>query len=84
MIHEEDEQHMQTATVDDVQDHLPELLDRVELGEEVLIVRAGKPVGRLVAAQLPSGAPIPGRGKGKLVIHSDDDEHLKDFTEYMP
>ena len=75
---------MQTATVDEVQDNLPELLDRVELGEEVLIVRAGKPVGRLVPAALPSGVPIAGRGKGNLVIHSDDDEHLKDFTEYMP
>jgi GNAT superfamily N-acetyltransferase len=28
--------------------------------------------------------PVPGRGRGKLVIVSDDDEHLKDFEEYMP
>ncbi len=75
---------MQTATIEEVQAHLPELLDRVNVGEEVVIVRAGKPVGRLVPPTLPVGLPVAGRGKGKLVIHADDDEHLKDFAEYMP
>ncbi len=28
--------------------------------------------------------PLPGRAKGMLTIHSEDDEHLKDFAEYMP
>ncbi len=26
----------------------------------------------------------PGSAKGKLVILADDNEHLKDFREYMP
>lgn len=26
----------------------------------------------------------PGSAKGKLTILSEDDEHLKDFEEYMP
>jgi len=25
-----------------------------------------------------------GSAKGKLIIHTEDDEHLKDFQEYMP
>jgi antitoxin (DNA-binding transcriptional repressor) of toxin-antitoxin stability system len=75
---------MQTATVEEVQDHLPELLDQLGAGHEVLIVRAGKAVGRLLPPPLTKGIPIAGRGKGKLVIHADDDEHLKDFAEYMP
>lgn len=25
-----------------------------------------------------------GTAKGKLIIHTDDKEHLKDFQEYMP
>jgi hypothetical protein len=25
-----------------------------------------------------------GSAKGKLIIHAEDDEHLKDFQEYMP
>lgn len=31
--------------------------------------------------ELPKGVPIPGRGRGKLVIVSDDDDHLEDFEE---
>jgi antitoxin (DNA-binding transcriptional repressor) of toxin-antitoxin stability system len=75
---------MQTATVEEVQADLPEMLERIEVGREVLIVRAGKAVGRLLPPLLAPGVPIAGRGKGKLVIHDDDDEHLKDFAEYMP
>ena len=74
---------MQTATVAEVQARLPELLDQLASGGELVIVSNGTPVGRLVPPPLPNGVPIPGRGKGKLVIHSDDDEHLKDFAEYM-
>ena len=29
-------------------------------------------------------APPPGLGKGFITVVSDDDEHLKDFEEYMP
>jgi hypothetical protein len=43
----------------------------------------GKPVAKLVP-ELPRGVPIAGRCKGMLVIHAADDEHLKDFAEYMP
>ncbi|MFO0967729.1 MAG: type II toxin-antitoxin system Phd/YefM family antitoxin [Gemmataceae bacterium] len=75
---------MQTATVAEVQARLPELLEHIGAGEEVLIVAQGKPVGRLVPPVRPKGIPIPGRGKGKLVINAEDDEHLKDFADYMP
>ena len=27
---------------------------------------------------------VPGRGKGMLTIIAEDDDHLKDFAEYMP
>ena len=74
---------MQTATIEDVQARLPELLEQLAPGDEVIITRDGKPVGRLVP-ELPKGVPIYGRGKGMLVVNSDDDDHLKDFEEYMP
>jgi hypothetical protein len=32
---------------------------------------------------LPVGTPIVGRGRDKLISYVDDDEHLKDFAEYM-
>ena len=73
---------MHTATMEEVQSHLPELLDKLTPGGEVFITRGGKPVARLVA-ELPVGVPIPGRCKGMLTIISDDDSHLEDFAEYM-
>jgi antitoxin (DNA-binding transcriptional repressor) of toxin-antitoxin stability system len=73
---------MTTATMEEVQTHLPELLERLTPGEQVVITRDGKPVARLTP-ELPVGVPIPGRGKGKLVILAEDDEHLAGFEEYM-
>lgn len=75
---------MSTASIEEVQARLPELLRDLGSGDEILIVAGGKPVGRLLPAPMPNGMPIAGRGKGKLVIHAEDDEHLRDFTEYMP
>jgi antitoxin (DNA-binding transcriptional repressor) of toxin-antitoxin stability system len=75
---------MQTATIDEVQARLPELLERLSPGDELVIVRDGKPVARLAPVPLPTGVPILDRGKGKLIQYIDDDEHLKDFADYMP
>jgi antitoxin (DNA-binding transcriptional repressor) of toxin-antitoxin stability system len=38
---------MHTATMEEVQSHLPELLDKLTPGDEVVITRGGKPVARL-------------------------------------
>ena len=75
---------MQTATIEEVQAKLPELLRQLGGNQEIVILANGKPVGRLLSAPLPKGVPVRGRGKGKLTVHADDDEHLKDFAEYMP
>jgi prevent-host-death family protein len=75
---------MQTATVEEVQARLPEFLHQVAEGGEVVITSGGKPVGRLAPPPLPTGVPILDRGKGKLIQYIDDDEHLKDFEDYMP
>ena len=74
---------MSTATMEEVQSHLPEMIERIQHGEEIVITRAGRTVGRLVPPALPKGVPIYGRGKGKVLQLIDDDEHLKDFAEYM-
>ena len=73
-----------TATIEEVQARLPEFLDRVAAGEAVVITRDGRPVARLVAEEPAKGVPMFGRGKGTLIQWTDDDEHLKDFAEYMP
>jgi hypothetical protein len=41
-------------------------------------------VAQLVAVKTPKLQPRFGSCKGMLTIVSDDDEHLKDFAEYMP
>ncbi|MEO2092335.1 MAG: type II toxin-antitoxin system Phd/YefM family antitoxin [Gemmataceae bacterium] len=40
---------MHTATMEEVQSHLPELLDKLTAGDEVVITRGGKPVARLTS-----------------------------------
>ncbi len=42
---------MKTASVAEAKAHLSALLGSVEAGEEVLITRRGKPVGRLTAVR---------------------------------
>ena len=71
--------------VEDIKLTLPELLDSLMPGDEVILTRNRQPVAKLVSEKLPERKPrVPGLGKGMITILSDDDEHLKDFAEYMP
>lgn len=74
---------MATISLEDAQARLPQLLDDLSAGDEVVITRAGKPVGRLLPPELPKGVPLYGRGKGKVLRMIEDDDHLKDFAEYL-
>jgi prevent-host-death family protein len=68
-----------TATVDlrEAEIHLFELLERVRLGEEIVIAEAGEPVARLVPEN--SRKPRrPGSAKGQFVIHENFDDPLPD------
>lgn len=51
---------MRTVNVSETREHLAELLDAVEAGEEVLIVRRDRPVARLVPAA-SAMRPFPSR-----------------------
>ena len=74
---------MSTITIEEARARLDEIIAGLAPGGEVVITRDGNPVATLTA-DLPKGVPIIGRGKGKLLEWIDDDEHLKDFAEYMP
>lgn len=37
-----------------------------------------------VALQFPNRRRIPGSAKGKLMVLTEDDEHLQNFRDYMP
>jgi hypothetical protein len=46
--------------------------------------RFGKASANLVGLPAVKPCPVPGRGRGKLVIVPEDDDHLKDFEDYVP
>lgn len=75
----------QRITVEEAQAHLKELIEKLSPGEELLITENQRPVAKLVGEKTkPVQRPGPGLCKGMLTIVSDDDEHLKDFKDYMP
>jgi len=76
---------VQLVTIEEAQAHLPELIEQLQPGDELLITRDHQPVARLTGTTEPRKRKPrqPGNCKGMLTIVADDDEHLKDFAEYM-
>jgi prevent-host-death family protein len=76
--------HMATVTLEDAQARLPELIEQLNSGEEVVITRNAKPVARLVREQkLPKPRKL-GTLKGTVLYMAPDfDAPLEDFKEYM-
>ena len=75
---------MQTMPLDQAEGHLAEIVDRLAPGEEIVLTRDDKPVAKLIGTPGEKCRPLPGRGKGMLTILAEDNDHLKDFAEYMP
>jgi antitoxin (DNA-binding transcriptional repressor) of toxin-antitoxin stability system len=75
----------ETVTLQEAQAHLPDLIAQLSPGAELVITQDDRPVAKLVGPpSVPRQPRKPGSAKGKLIIHSDDEEHLNDFREYMP
>ena len=75
---------MTTLTIDEFQARLPQIIDDLHPGEELVITRGDRPVAKLVAPHPAKPIPVFGSCKGMLTILAEDDDHLKDFAEYMP
>ena len=76
---------MTTISIEDAQAKLAELICGLAKGEELVIVQDDQVVARLVGDRSARWVrPGPGLAKGIFSIVADDDEHLKDFAEYMP
>ncbi len=56
--------------------HLSKILDRVSLGEEVVIAKAGKPVARLTRIEAPSQDRVLGTGRGDFKVPEDFNDPL--------
>jgi antitoxin (DNA-binding transcriptional repressor) of toxin-antitoxin stability system len=75
---------MQTMPIEQAEGHLAEIVEKLSPGEEIVLTREDKPVAKLIGTPREIPRPVPGRGKGMLTVLSEDDDHLKDFAEYMP
>jgi antitoxin (DNA-binding transcriptional repressor) of toxin-antitoxin stability system len=75
---------MSNVTIEQAQTHLAELIGKLAPGEVVVITRGAQPVAQLIGLPSEQPQPVPGRCQGMLTILAEDDEHLKDWAEYMP
>ena len=72
-------------SLEEAQARLPEIIDTLGPGEEVVITKDDQPVAKLISQQEAARQPRQaGSAKGMLVINVEDEEHLEDFKEYMP
>ncbi len=75
---------MNTVTIEEAQANLAELIDHLPLGGQLTITRNQQPIARLLAEEMPKSQPRKaGSAKGILTILAEDDDHLKDFADYM-
>lgn len=76
---------MAVVTIQEAHATLPDLIHKLTPGDEIMITENNRLVAKLVIAK-PLGHQRPGPGlcKGMITVVADDDEHLKDFEEYMP
>jgi antitoxin (DNA-binding transcriptional repressor) of toxin-antitoxin stability system len=76
---------MSTVTIEEAQAKLPELIEQLGAGEELVITRNEQPVARLLAEPSPKHeSRKAGSAKGILTVVAEDDEHLEHFKEYLP
>lgn len=74
-----------SISVQEAQMKLAELVHKLVRGEELVLTEGDRVVARLVGERPPAQQrPGPGLCKGMLTIVADDEEHLRDFAEYMP
>ena len=64
------------VNIHEAKTHLSRLLERVAMGEEVIIAKAGKPVAKLVAVEPARRKFKFGSAKGKFVVPDDFNDPL--------
>jgi prevent-host-death family protein len=73
-------------TIEEAQTKLVELIDRLRVGDEVIITKDNRPVARLVGtAESTHQVRRLGTLRGTVTYMADDfDAPLDEFKEYMP
>lgn len=67
-----------TVNVHEAKTHLSQLLQRISMGEEIVIAKAGKPVARLVPFAPTPRPRVAGSAQGQIWIAPDFDAPLPD------
>ena len=60
----------------DAKTHLSSLVDRAHMGDEIVIMKSGRPRARLVPMAVVPVVRTPGRGKGAWRVSADFDSPL--------
>lgn len=69
---------MLQVNVHEAKTHLSRLLDQAMAGEEIVIMRSGKPLVRLAPVEAAPARRIPGSAKGEFVVPDDFNAPLPD------
>lgn len=74
----------QTLPIEQAGAKLAELVGTLKPGDEIVLTDHDQPVAKIVPSPSIQPRRAPGNCKGMLIIRQEDDEHLKDFADYMP
>jgi antitoxin (DNA-binding transcriptional repressor) of toxin-antitoxin stability system len=74
---------MQTVELEQVPNHLLELLEQAAMGEDILIVKNKAPYVKLTSGTKSKRKRLFDTAKGQIIIADDFDDPLEDFQEYM-
>lgn len=75
---------LENLTLEDAQSNLPDIIEHLKPGTEIIITRNNQPVAALHLPQSATPQPRFANCQGALTILTEDDEHLQDFKDYMP
>jgi antitoxin (DNA-binding transcriptional repressor) of toxin-antitoxin stability system len=80
----EENEIMVSVRIEEAQARLPELIEGLHAGEEVLITRGTEPVAKLIATTAEGMPRKPGLLRDQILYMAEDfDAPLEDFKEYM-
>jgi len=73
---------MTTVNIHEAKTHLSRLLERVAVGDEIVIAKSGKPIAKLVPyREAMRGPRVPDTEKGKIWISEDFNEFTPDLEK---
>lgn len=72
---------MQITNIYQAKTQLSRLIEQVQMGKEIIIAKAGKPVAKLVQFQKPLSLRKSGLWKGKVWISDDFDQEDEEINQ---